>query len=67
MLAGSGYTEASLDMDPLDAYSRASVAGTFRITQAVNATEGMHVMLAKDLFQPELRRRVSILAPRGRA
>ena len=58
------FLEASLDMDPLDAYSLASVAGTFRITQAVNATKGVHGMLAKDLFQPELRDRIAITAPR---
>lgn len=59
-----GFLEAGLGMHPLDAYSLASVAGTFRITQAVNATKGVHGMLAKDLFQPELSQKLSITTPR---
>ncbi len=58
------FLEATLDMDPLDAYSLCSVAVTFRVTQTVDGNKGIHGMLAKDLFRPELRQRVSITAPR---
>jgi acetamidase/formamidase len=61
-----GFLHATLDMDPLDAYSLCAVAVTFRVTQVVDGNKGVHGMLAKDLFAPELRQRVSITAPRQR-
>jgi acetamidase/formamidase len=60
------FLEASLGMDPVDAYSLCSVAVTFRVTQIVDGYKGIHGMLAKDLFRPELRERMSIIAPRRR-
>jgi acetamidase/formamidase len=59
-----GFLQASLGMHPLDAYSLCSVAVTFRVTQIVDGNKGIHGMLAKDLFKPELRERLNIVAPR---
>ena len=58
------FLEATLEMHPLDAYSLCSVAVTFRVTQTVDGNKGIHGMLAKDLFRPELRQRITITAPR---
>jgi acetamidase/formamidase len=58
------FLQASLGMDPLDAYSLCSVAVTFRVTQTVDGNKGIHGMLAKDLFRPELRQRITITARR---
>jgi acetamidase/formamidase len=58
------FLEASLGMDPLDAYSLCSIAVTFRVTQVVDGYKGIHGMLAKDLFHPALRQQLSIVAPR---
>ena len=55
---------SALDMDPLDAYSLCSIAVTFRITQTVDGHKGVHGMLPKDLFRPDLRDRLSIVTPR---
>jgi acetamidase/formamidase len=60
------FLQVGLGMDPLDAYSLCSVAVTFRITQSVDGNKGVHGMLAKDLFRPDLRERLSIVAPRPR-
>ncbi|HEY7060638.1 MAG TPA: acetamidase/formamidase family protein [Chloroflexota bacterium] len=61
------FLEAGLAMDPLDAYSLCSIAVTFRITQTVDGHKGVHGMLPKDLFRPDLRERLSIVTPRSRA
>jgi acetamidase/formamidase len=58
------FIEVGLGLDALDAYSLCSVAVTFRVTQIVDGYKGIHGMLAKDLFRPELRERLSIVAPR---
>jgi acetamidase/formamidase len=60
------FLEAALGMDPLDAYSLCSTAVTFRVTQIVDGNKGIHGMLAKDLFRPDLRQGISVVAPRGR-
>jgi acetamidase/formamidase len=52
-------------MSAVDAYSLCSLAASFRVTQNVNRTKGIHAMLPKDLFVPELRQRISILARPG--
>ena len=56
--------EVGMGFEPLDAYSLCSVAATFRVTQSVNASRGVHGMLAKDLFRPELQQRMRMLASR---
>lgn len=45
----------------LDAYSLLSVAASFRITQVVNARRGVHAMIPKEIFDPRLRRFISVV------
>lgn len=40
-------------LEPMDAYSLASIAVHFRITQFVNQARGVHAMIPKALFSPE--------------
>jgi acetamidase/formamidase len=60
-----GWVSRTADMDPVDAYMLCSLAASFRITQNVNRTKGIHALLPKDLFAPELRQRISITARPG--
>jgi acetamidase/formamidase len=48
-------------LTPLDAYGLASVAVSFRITQVVDANQGVHAMIPKNLFVPEARAEVDPL------
>jgi acetamidase/formamidase len=49
------FFQRSMGMTRLDAYALASVAVSFRVTQVVDVNKGVHAMVAKDLFAPELR------------
>ncbi|MDQ3810405.1 MAG: acetamidase/formamidase family protein, partial [Chloroflexota bacterium] len=49
-----------LGMSRLDAYSLASIALSFRVTQFVNRVRGVHAAIPKALFSDELRARISI-------
>jgi acetamidase/formamidase len=44
----------------LDAYCLASIGVSFRVTQFVNQTRGIHALIPKALFADELRQRISI-------
>jgi acetamidase/formamidase len=48
-------------LTPLDAYSLASIAISFRVTQFVNKTRGVHAMIPKALFSPERRASISVV------
>jgi acetamidase/formamidase len=48
-------------LTPIDAYSLASIAISFRVTQFVNQTRGVHALIPKSLFSTDLRRRITIL------
>ncbi|HEX8966529.1 MAG TPA: acetamidase/formamidase family protein [Chloroflexota bacterium] len=48
-------------LTPLDAYSLASIAVSFRVTQFVNQTRGVHAVIPKALFSAERRRGISII------
>jgi acetamidase/formamidase len=48
-------------LEPLDAYSLASIAISFRVTQFVNQTRGVHALIPKALFSAERRRTISIV------
>jgi len=48
-------------LDPLDAYSLASIGVSFRVTQFVNQTRGVHALIPKALFSAERRRTISIV------
>ena len=44
-----------------DAYGLASMAVYFRITQVVDVNQGVHAMIPKDIFAPELRQSMRIV------
>ncbi len=46
---------------PMDAYSLASIAISFRVTQFVNQTRGVHALIPKALFSLDRRRTMSIV------
>jgi acetamidase/formamidase len=46
---------------PIDAYSLASIAISFRVTQFVNQTRGVHALIPKALFSAERRRAIRIV------
>jgi acetamidase/formamidase len=48
-------------MSRLDAYCLASIAVSFRVSQFVDQTRGIHAMIPKAIFADELRRSVSII------
>jgi acetamidase/formamidase len=48
-------------MSRLDAYSLASLAVSFRVTQFVDQTRGIHAMIPKAIFSDDLRRRLTII------
>jgi acetamidase/formamidase len=45
----------------LDAYSLASIGVSFRVTQFVNRTRGVHAMIPKDLFSKERQASISVV------
>ena len=48
-------------MSRLDAYSLASLAVSFRVTQFVDQTRGIHAMVPKAIFGPEVRQRLTVV------
>jgi acetamidase/formamidase len=48
-------------MSRLDAYSLASLAVSFRVTQFVDQTRGIHAMFPKAIFVPEVRQRLIVV------
>ena len=44
----------------MDAYSLASIGISFRVTQFVNQTRGVHAAIPKALFSAERRRTIAI-------
>ena len=50
----SGLTE-------LDAYALCSIAVSFRVTQVVDIVRGVHAMIPKSLFDPELRKQIAVV------
>jgi acetamidase/formamidase len=58
------FLERAAGLTPLDAYGLASVAVSFRITQVVDVNQGVHAMVAKDLFTEDARGEIDPLAAR---
>ena len=54
------FLERRAGMTRLDAYGLASVAVSFRITQVVDINKGVHAMIPKEIFAPELRSRITV-------
>jgi acetamidase/formamidase len=48
-------------LTPLDAYALCSIAVSFRVTQVVDIVRGVHAMIPKSLFTPELRRQIAVV------
>jgi acetamidase/formamidase len=51
----------AVGLTPLDAYGLASIAVSFRITQVVNVAQGVHGMIAKELFDEAFRAQIDPL------
>ena len=45
----------------LDAYALCSIAVSFRVTQVVDIVRGVHAMIPKSLFDPELRKQIVVV------
>ena len=56
-----GFLERRAGLTPLDAYSLASIAVSFRVTQFVNQTRGVHAMIPKALFSSERRAQMAVV------
>lgn len=44
----------------LDAYALCSIAVSFRVTQVVDIVRGVHAMIPKSLFDPDLRKQIAV-------
>ena len=56
-----GFLERRAGLTALDAYSLASIAISFHVTQFVNQTRGVHASIPKALFAEERRREIEIV------
>jgi acetamidase/formamidase len=54
------FLQRRAGLSRLDAYSLASIAIDFRVTQFVNRTRGVHARIPKSLFSPQRRATISI-------
>ena len=54
------FLEKRAGMTRLDAYYLCSVAASFRVTQVVDVNKGVHAMIPKDIFAPDLRAGISV-------
>ncbi len=45
----------------LDAYALSSIAVSFRVTQVVDIVRGVHALIPKNLFAPELRKQIVVV------
>jgi acetamidase/formamidase len=48
-------------LTPLDAYALCSIAVSFRVTQVVDIVRGVHAMIPKSMFAPDLRREMRMV------
>jgi acetamidase/formamidase len=55
------FLQRRAGLEPLDAYSLASIGCSFRVTQFVNQTRGVHALIPKALFAAERRQTISIV------
>ena len=49
------------NLTSLDAYALCSIAASFRVTQVVDIVRGVHAMIPKSLFTPELQRHIAVI------
>jgi len=50
-----------VNLTKADAYALCSIAGAFRVTQVVDIERGVHAMIPKSLFAPDLRKQVTVV------
>ena len=55
-----GFLEARAGLSRDDAYSLASLAIDFRVTQMVDVNHGVHAMIPKDIFAPDYRATIAL-------
>lgn len=55
------FLAARADLTKLDAYALCSIAVSFRVTQVVDIVRGVHAMIPKNLFAPELRNQIAVV------
>jgi len=55
------FLSAQAKITPLDAYALCSIGASFRVTQVVDIVRGVHAMIPKTLFAPDLRREMSVV------
>jgi acetamidase/formamidase len=55
------FLQTRVGLTALDAYSLASIAASFRITQVVDVKRGVHAMIPKSIFSKEKLRRISVV------
>jgi acetamidase/formamidase len=55
------FLAAQAKISELDAYPLCSVAVSFRVTQVVDIVRGVHALIPKTIFAPELRREMTMV------
>ncbi|HUJ41413.1 MAG TPA: acetamidase/formamidase family protein [Candidatus Acidoferrales bacterium] len=55
------FLAARTSLSKLDAYGLLSMAVSFRVTQVVDIVRGVHAMIPKGLFAPELRSKITVV------
>jgi acetamidase/formamidase len=55
------FLAARTSLTKLDAYGLCSMAISFRVTQVVDIVRGVHAMIPKSLFAPELRKQIAVI------
>jgi acetamidase/formamidase len=54
------FLSAQAKISAVDAYALCSIAVSFRVTQVVDIVRGVHAMIPKAMFAPELRREMTV-------
>ncbi len=55
------FLSTRANLTKLDAYALCSIAVSFRVTQVVDITRGVHAMIPKSLFAPDLRKQIVVV------
>ncbi len=55
------FISAQAKITPLDAYALCSIGVSFRVTQVVDIVRGVHAMIPKGLFAPQLRSTMAVV------
>ena len=55
------FLAAHADLTKLDAYALCSIGVSFRVTQVVDIVRGVHALIPKSLFAPDLRKQIAVV------